>query len=365
MSSTIPPPQTEPQPRTGLVRRIARAFLWPVRRILDPRFGGMAAQIEAESNVTREHLAALGRDYSTEVLRAQEALRRQVLDQLEELRSLAVAEMDAAAETSTLVGEALDGLKGELEAVHGESGESSGTYFERLTADGVAALDSRAAAFLNHANAHAGFAAERNLWFNWPLTIAYGKGDVRLGDVNERIVENPYAMRALSELKPGARILDIGATENTLALSLASLGFSVTALDPRPYPLAHPNLTVAVGTAESCNADEPFDAVLLISTLEHIGSGEYGLEEDPGADAAALEHLATLVREGGLLVITTPYGTAGAGDGARVYERRSLDKLLAAWQVEDFTFVERRDATTWAASKNARGEGVALITARR
>jgi hypothetical protein len=346
-SAAAPNPSNRPEQQAGgsVLRRIAKALLWPIRRILDPRFAGMAAQIEAESRVTREHLGTL----SHEVLRVQE--------ELDELRKLA--------EASTLVGEAIAGFSSDLGAVREEAELASGKYFEQLTDDGVDALDARAAAFLNHAESHAGFAAQRNLWFNWPLTVAYEEGDVRLGGVNERIVEIAYALRAVSQLEAGARIIDVGATENTLALSLASLAFSVTALDPRPYPLEHPNLTVAVGTVESWSSDEPFDAALCISTLEHIGSGEYGQAENPDADADALAQLHALVREGGLLVLTTPYGKTAGGQGARVYDRRRLDELLADWNVEDFTVVERRDATTWAPSEKPRQEAVALVTARR
>jgi SAM-dependent methyltransferase len=368
MLSAVPPnPSDRPEQQAGggVLRRIAKALLWPVRRVLDPRFGGMAAQIEAESRVTREHLGALGHDHLTAVLRAQEELKQHLLAQLDDLQKLAVAEMEAAAEASTLVGEAIAGFSADLAAVSEDAEMASGRYFEQLIGEGVEALDARAAAFLNHADSHDGFAAQRNLWFNWPLTIAYEEGDVHLGGVNERIVEIAYALRAVSQLEPGSRILDVGATENTLALSLASLGFSVTALDPRRYPLEHPNLAVAVGTVESWSSNEPFDAALCISTLEHIGSGEYGQAEDPDADAKALAQLHALLREGGLLVLTTPYGKATAGEGARAYDRRRLDELLGDWNVEDFTVIERRDATTWAPSDKPRGEAVALVTARR
>jgi len=325
----------------------------------------MASQIESESRVTREHLGALGRDYQAEVLHRQEALEQKVVNDLYELRNLAVAEMDAAAESSTLVAEALADVAAQLEAVRTQAGLPSGSYFEQIIERGVEGLDAPVAAFLNSVGSHEGFAAERGLWFNWPLTLAYANGEVRIANVNERIVELPYAFRALSGLEPGARILDVGAAESTVAYSLASLGYFVTALDPRRYPLEHPNLTIAVGAIENLSREEPFDAVTCISTLEHIGSGEYGQEEKAGADVAALEHLASLLRDGGLLVLTTPYGEATDGQGARVYDRARLDELLTGWSVEDLTVVRRRDATTWSPGDNPGGEAVALVTARK
>jgi 2-polyprenyl-3-methyl-5-hydroxy-6-metoxy-1,4-benzoquinol methylase len=351
--------------RSG-VRAFGRALLWPVRRILDPRFAGLAGQIESESHVTREHLGALSRDYHQELLQGQEALRERVVNDLHELRNLAAAEMDTAAEASTLVAEALADVAAQLEAVRIEARLPSGSYFEHIVERGVDSLDASAAEFLNAANSHEGFAAERDLWFNWPVTLAYEDGDVRLGNVNERIVELPYAFRALSELEPGARILDVGAAESTVAFSLASLGYAVTALDPRPYPLEHPNLTVAVGAIEDLTAEEPFDAVVCISTLEHIGTGEYGQASEQNGDAAALERFRALIRDGGVLVLTTPYDEAADGGvGARVYDRARLDELLAEWNVEDLTVVSRRDATTWSPGDATGGEAVALVTARK
>ena len=47
----------------------------------------------------------------------------------------------------------------------------------------------------------------------------------------------------------------MGASESTVALSLASLGYEVTAIDPRPYPFDHPRLRVVVGNVEDWDPD--------------------------------------------------------------------------------------------------------------
>ena len=72
--------------------------------------------------------------------------------------------------------------------------------------------------------------------------------------VHERIVEVPYAFRALSGLAPGSRVLDVGSAESTVALSLAALGYRVTALDLRPYPFEHPLLEVVAAPLEEVGA---------------------------------------------------------------------------------------------------------------
>jgi 2-polyprenyl-3-methyl-5-hydroxy-6-metoxy-1,4-benzoquinol methylase len=300
------------------------------------------------------------------------AERTQAVENLvHEVRRLVEADLDASTEAAGIVGQNLDELRGIAEGAAAALGRIEGrmtpeTYRDLI--DGrVDALDEAAASFLNFASSHRGFAAQRNAWFNWPVSVAYEPGDVAVENVNERIAEVTYAFRALAGVDRGAKILDVGASESTVALSLASLGYDVTAIDPRPYPVEHPRLRAVVGTVEDWDPHESFAAVLCISTLEHIGSGEYGQVAAADGDKAALERLRSLTDPDGLLVLTTPYGDSKQTDGARVYDRETLEALLADWSIEDFTIVQREDELTWSPAERAApaAEAVALITARR
>jgi 2-polyprenyl-3-methyl-5-hydroxy-6-metoxy-1,4-benzoquinol methylase len=338
----------------GVVRSIARAILWPLRRFIDPRVANLAQSID----VTRDHLSQQAGE-----------TRAAVAEAMREVKELVEADLDAATETATVLGQGINDVRAMAEASEAALGRIvEGLAVHQLADDGdVDALDRTTARLLNYASSHRGFAAQRGLWFNWPVSVTHEPGNVTLGDVNERIAEMAYAFRALSGVEPGAKILDVGASESTVALSLASLGYEVTAIDPRPYPLSHPRLRVVVGGVEEWDPGERFAALLCISTLEHIGSGEYGQPVDGNADADALRRLQTLTEPGGLLILTTPYGHARDAKGARVYDRATLETLLAAWTVEDFTIIAREDATTWLAASRTGpdGEAVALITARR
>ena len=354
---------TEEAPtRRGLGRSIARAILWPLRRFVDPRVVGLAQAIE----VTKEHLSQQAVEARAELAAvAQHGLETQ--QAVHELGRLVEADLDAATEAATVLGQGINEVRALAEVSEAALGRIEGVLAVRALADDgeVDELDATTARLLNYASSHRGFAAQRGLWFNWPVSVAHESGDVTPGDVNERIAETAYAFRALSTVEPGGKILDVGASESTVALSLASLGYEVTAIDPRPYPLSHPKLRVVEGNVEEWDPDERFDAVLCISTLEHIGSGEYGQPIDKDADADALRQLHALTEPGGLLVLTTPCGDSADADGARVYDRARLETLLADWTVEDFTVIAREDATTWSPAERTGGEAVALITARR
>jgi hypothetical protein len=228
-------------------------------------------------------------------------------------------------------------------------------------------VDGDTAALLNYASGHTGFAAQRLLWFNWPVAVSHEAGNVKLTNVNERIVEIPFAFRALARLPEGAKVLDVGATESTVALSLASLGFEVTALDPRPYPLTHPRLETVVADVGSWQTEALFDAVLCLSTLEHIGLGAYGDPRDPKGDWQALDRIRALTAEGGLLLLTVPFGERRVDELERTYDRDALEAILEGWSVDDLTIARRRDPVTWEIGLDGDGDAgaVALVTAHR
>lgn len=247
-------------------------------------------------------------------------------------------------------------------------------YRERLQASAetpLAQLDGAVANLVNYAAGHRGFAAQGGLWFNPPVTVELSKGAARLVDVNERIVEVPWAFRTLSGLDPGARILEIGAAESTFALSMAALGYRVTALDLHPLPYTHQNLeSFAVPFEDWEPPPERFDAAFLISTIEHFGLGAYGeTAGTAGADRAAIERVGELLAEDGFLVLTTPYGTAQVNALERVYDEHALDALLKGWTVTERRTIVRVDRQTWVPLEGERsGEqgdmpGVAMVVA--
>lgn len=233
----------------------------------------------------------------------------------------------------------------------------------------LAQLDAPRAEYLNWATGPDGYASQAGLWFNPPVPVHHRAGAVEPLLVNERVVEHPFVFGALAALPGGARILDVGGGESTVGLSLATLGHRVTVADPRPHPLAHPNLTHAACRLDELPAPAPaerFDAAVVLSAVEHFGLEHYGLEwDDPRADVAALARLRELVAPGGLLVLTVPFGERASIDGfQRVYDEAGLRGLLRGWEVRTSLRVGRTDRLTWELDKPSRERhGVALVTA--
>jgi len=327
--------------RSGL-KRLIRALLEPFARIFrvffDPRFDQLGTRLE-------ERLDELSR----------------AVDQTQE-ESRAVA--DAVAESLTFVnrntkefsrslaeftqpGGPLDRLGSELDRLINKVDDLD----RHVTAvpEGLGFLGQRDAVLLNHAESHTGFGAERGLWFNPPITLRYSAGNVELGDINERVVEMPFVFEKMANLKPAARVLDVGCAESIVAFSLASLGYQVTGIDLHPYPFSHPNLTTVVSDIEDWDCPEAyFDGIVCLSSIEHFGLGVYGEGETEGLDVLAMERISRWAKPGALLALTTPFGRYGVDAQQRTYDMPTLNRLLAGWKIEVLqTAIRLEDGTGW------------------
>lgn len=211
--------------------------------------------------------------------------------------------------------------------------------------------------------------ADAGLWINEPVSIRALPGGAEVGSVNERIVEIPYVLAAAAAAPPGA-VVDLGAAESTVSLSLASGGRRTYALDPRGYPFEHPLLEVVASPVRDwAGPDEPVSVVISLSTVEHLASGSFSWAT-PGPDLEALDVLAGWLAPDGILVLTAPYGGAAADDVRRGYDATSLPELLDGWEVTDLRFARRLGPTAWETCgaedlAGAEVPGVVLLQARR
>ena len=300
------------------------------RIFFDPRFEQLAARLEGRisdletaGNQTRDESRAMG-EAVAEVLTF---LNRSIRES-----SAALSEVNAQVDSFRVP---LSEVKSELEELK-----------RHVTAvpEGLASLGQRDAILLNHAESHDGFGAEKGLWFNPPVTLRYTAGDVELGDINERIVEMPFVFEKMADLALGARILDVGCAESTVAFSLASLGYEVTGIDLHPYPFRHPNLTTVASAVEEWDCpDSYFDGIVCLSSIEHFGLGVYGEEETEGLDILAMERIARWAKPGALLALTTPFGQYQVNAQQRTYDKPALRRLLAGWDIIEIHTAIRLD----------------------
>ncbi len=129
--------------------------------------------------------------------------------------------------------------------------------------------------------------------------------------MNERIAEYPYVFAQLARHPEVKSVLDIGSAFSLLPLQLATLGYKVTGLDIiDPGDLHHPNFTQVISDLfENRLPPNSFDAVVSISTIEHMGFGVFGDKVIPNADVKAFEIVHQLLKPGGIAIITLPVGS--------------------------------------------------------
>jgi len=130
---------------------------------------------------------------------------------------------------------------------------------------------------------------------------------------DERVVEIPWV---LSRLRTEGRLLEVGYAyaEPAYLGGLLRAGVELVGVDLATRDIEGME-TVVADVRELPFADESFDQILLVSTLEHVGADNtvYGLgaEADAGSRHAALRELGRVLRRGGSLLVTVPLGEPG------------------------------------------------------
>lgn len=149
---------------------------------------------------------------------------------------------------------------------------------------------------------------------------------------SERVVEYPWVLQNL-DLKEGS-ILDAGCCYSLLCHELIARGLDVYGIDVNPYPERHPNLRFyQVDVRNIPFQNEYFDRVLAVSTIEHIGLGAYNDPIYNNGDFIAMMELTRVLKKGGKMLITLPFGAKymlvrHQSTRERIYDERRLRQLL-------------------------------------
>ncbi len=135
--------------------------------------------------------------------------------------------------------------------------------------------------------------------------------------------------------------MDVGSGISLLPIELASKGYQVWSIDLRTHyhgSIRHENLTFVEGDIRKTDfPDAFFDIVTAVSTIEHIGLVSSKPELD--GDKDALQEIFRILKPGGNLLMTVPFGKRGVYSGGwRVYDCSSLKELLGKFEMEKMNF---------------------------
>jgi len=158
--------------------------------------------------------------------------------------------------------------------------------------------------------------------------------------VNERCYEYAFTIEKLREHGfTGKSLFDVGSATSPLPGVVAALGNRVVCVDIRRWPMVWPGLTTVEGSIFDAKLPEgSFDGATCISTIEHVGLGRFGDQPDPEGDLACMRRIRELLRPGGLVVLSMPYGRPTVVFPAhRVYSSFRVQSLA-----EGFEILEKR-----------------------
>lgn len=174
--------------------------------------------------------------------------------------------------------------------------------------------------------------------------------------IDERIVEYPWFFSRLPD-GPGA-LLDAGSILNYEFLlkhaKLANKRVFISTLAPEAECFLGRGVSyVYEDLRDSCFRDGYFDWVVSLSTVEHIGmdntmlytGDESKRESDSKAYLRAIEEFARVLRPGGTLYLSVPFGQRKDHGWFQIFDAPMVDQLVAAFRPSRASEVHFRYAT--------------------
>lgn len=154
-----------------------------------------------------------------------------------------------------------------------------------------------------------------------------------------RIVEYPFAIGSLDITHP-CKLLAFGSFNDMSVAECASLGFDIYCFDLVGRPFVHPNIRFFRGDfliTSAQFASNSFDAALGVSSIEHAGLYPEGESQARDGDRRVVESIFRLLRPGGRLVMTVPFGKTGeyppAKPSFRKYDVKAISDLLSGFSL--------------------------------
>lgn len=179
-------------------------------------------------------------------------------------------------------------------------------------------------------------------------TLAPGYGY----QLDERIIEYPWLYSQLPRMS--GKLLDAGSVLNYAYLldrePIKSKQIYISTLAPEAQCHWRRGVSyVFEDLRDTCYRDGFFDWVVCISTLEHIGLDNTILytkdqskrENDPDAYTDAIKEYWRILKHGGVLYLTVPFGSRYNHGWYQIFDGPMVDRVIDAFQpnsVEEFYF---------------------------
>ena len=157
--------------------------------------------------------------------------------------------------------------------------------------------------------------------------------------IDERVVEYPWLLDRLPA--GGADLLDAGSTLNHASIvrhpKIAEKSLFISTLAPEAQAFWDLGISYVYEDLRCSHfRDEAFDLIACVSTLEHVGLDNTMLytadgakdERRPGDYLIAIAEMARMLKPGGRLYVTVPFGKMKNHGWFQVFDAAMLDQLI-------------------------------------
>ncbi len=145
---------------------------------------------------------------------------------------------------------------------------------------------------------------------------------------SDRTLEYPWLLENI-KISSG-KLLDVGSTASNLLYDFLPKTIEIHSLDLNSKSIKSEAVKFTVGDIrKTAYADNYFDVVSCVSTLEHIGvAGRYGSDDDPQGDVKAVNEMTRILKPSGTLLVTVPYGVRDVLPINKLYNKERISGLF-------------------------------------
>ena len=131
------------------------------------------------------------------------------------------------------------------------------------------------------------------------------------------------------------RLLDIGSTIGDQLYDTLPKTVEINCLNLNSKKFKNKQIKFKQGDIRKADyPDNYFDLIACVSTLEHIGvAGRYGSDDQPEGDLRAMGEIKRILKPGGILLATVPYGDKDILPINKLYNKTRIDDLFSGLEI--------------------------------
>ena len=150
---------------------------------------------------------------------------------------------------------------------------------------------------------------------------------------SDRFIEYPWLLENINITS--GRLLDVGSTIGDRLYETLPKSVEINCLNLSAKKFRHEQIKFKRGDIRQTDyPDNSFDVVTCISTLEHIGvGGRYLSDHDPEGDAKAMREIKRILKPGGQLLATVPYGAKDVLPINKLYNKPRIADLFSGFNI--------------------------------